>query len=70
MLEKKSLALIGLGHREEALRTLGDMLARRIPGDDVELFRYELLRTAPNPPDGVHKMIALLQHAESVSGTH
>jgi hypothetical protein len=46
------------------------MLTQRVPGDDVELFRYELLRMAPDPPDGVDEMIALLQQAESVSGTH
>jgi tetratricopeptide (TPR) repeat protein len=69
LLEKKALALIGLGHREEALRVLGEMLAQRVPGDDVGLFRYELLRTAPNPPDGIDEMIALLDRADSVSAT-
>jgi tetratricopeptide (TPR) repeat protein len=66
-LEKKALALIGLGHHEEALSTLREMLAQRAPGDVIELFRYELLRTAPNPPDGIDEMIALLRQAEGVS---
>lgn len=66
LLEKKALALIGLGRREEALRALREMLAQRVPGDDVELFGYELLRTAPHPPDGIDEMIALVQQAESV----
>jgi tetratricopeptide (TPR) repeat protein len=69
LLEEKALALIGLGRREEALRTLGEMLAQRVPGDDIEFFRYELLGTAPNPPDGVDEAIALLEQAESVSAT-
>lgn len=68
LLEKKALALMGLGEREEALRTLREMLAQRVPGDDVELFRYELLRTAPDPPDGIDEAIALLEQAEGVSG--
>jgi tetratricopeptide (TPR) repeat protein len=59
-LEKKALALIGLGHRVEALQTLREMLAQREPGDEIELYRYELLRTAPCPPDGIDEMIALL----------
>ncbi|MCK4314202.1 MAG: tetratricopeptide repeat protein [Anaerolineae bacterium] len=59
-LEKKALALISLGRREEALRTLREMLAQRVPGDVIEFFRYELLRMAPNPPDGIDEMIALL----------
>jgi hypothetical protein len=69
LLGKKALALIALGHREEALRTAGEMLTQRVPGDDVEIFRYELLRAAPNPPDGIDEMIALLEQAESGSGT-
>lgn len=69
LLENKALALIGLGHREEALRTLREMLARRVPGDDVGLFRYELLRTAPKPPYGVDEMITLLLQAERESET-
>jgi tetratricopeptide (TPR) repeat protein len=67
LLEKEALALVSLGHREEALRTFSEMLAQRVPGDDVELFHYQLLRTAPNPPDGINEMIALLEQAESVS---
>jgi tetratricopeptide (TPR) repeat protein len=60
LLEKKALALFGLGQREEALQTLHEMLARREPGDEIELYRWELLRTAPNPPEDVDEAILLL----------
>jgi tetratricopeptide (TPR) repeat protein len=64
LLEKKALALIGLGRHEEAAKALREMLSQRAPGDTVEVFRYELLRTAPNPPAGIDEMMALLHEAE------
>ncbi len=69
LLQNKALALIGLGRRAEALSTLREMLAQRVPGDMIEFFRYELLRTAPRPPDGIDEMVALLRQAEGIPRT-
>lgn len=55
--------MIGLGRRKEALKTFSEMLDQRVPGDEVEFFRYELLRASPDPPDGIDEMMSLLKHA-------
>ncbi len=65
LLENKALALVCLGQREEALKTLHEALAQRMPGGKIEFFRHELLKEAPNPPEGIGEMIALLHEAES-----
>ena len=61
LLANKAIALLCLGRKEEALQTLKEALARRRPGDTIELDDYELLRTAPEPPAGIEEMIALLK---------
>lgn len=68
-LEKKALALIGLGRREEALRTLREMLAQREPGDEIAFYCWELLRTARNPPEGIDEAILLLHEVDDGSCT-
>jgi tetratricopeptide (TPR) repeat protein len=68
-LEKKALALIGLGRREEALQTLHEMLARREPGDEIAFYQWELLRTACSPPEGFEEAILLVRKADDVSCT-
>jgi hypothetical protein len=61
LLENKALALLGLGRSQEALTALQDALNQRLPGDQIEFFRYDMLRESANPPDGLDEMIALVQ---------
>ena len=50
LLENKALALLGLGKPEDALSALDKALTRRVPGDNLEWVRYDLLATAPFSP--------------------
>jgi tetratricopeptide (TPR) repeat protein len=63
LLENKAIALLCLGRKEEALQTLREALAQRLPGDVIEWANYELLRAAPHPPEGIEEMIAVLKGA-------
>jgi hypothetical protein len=58
--------LIGLGRREEALRTLRKALAQRVPGDVLEHLGYKLLSAAPDPPAGIDEMLAMLDETEGI----
>ncbi len=60
-LENKALALLGLGRPGEALATLQQALACRLPGDTIDLEYYELLAEAPQPPAGLAALMALLR---------
>ena len=64
LLENKALALLGLGHSQEAIATLQQALDQRLPGDTIEFYIYDLLATAPEPPDGLEEMVALLRQAD------
>ncbi|MDI6768385.1 MAG: tetratricopeptide repeat protein [Anaerolineales bacterium] len=63
LLENKAEALLCLGRKEEALQTLQEAIAQMLPGDTIEFDEYELLRTAPDPPEGIDEIIALLKSA-------
>ncbi len=63
LLENKARALLGLGRSDEALATLQDALAQRLPGDTINFYIYDLLAEVPDPPAGLDKMIALLREA-------
>lgn len=58
-LQKKAIALLCAGRREEAMATMREAVAVMLPGDDPETALYELLRTAPNPPEGLEEMVAI-----------
>lgn len=68
LLENKALALLGAGQPKEALSTLQEALARRVPGDKFDLKLYELLATAPEPPPGLDEMRELLEVALAEEG--
>jgi tetratricopeptide (TPR) repeat protein len=68
LLKNKAIALLCLGQKEEALRTLAEAIRQRLPGDVIDFANYELLRTAPQPPEGIEEMIALLKEAQAASG--
>jgi tetratricopeptide (TPR) repeat protein len=61
LLENKAIALLCLGQKEEAFQTLAEAIRQRLPGDVIDFDNYELLRTAPQPPEGIEEMIALLK---------
>jgi tetratricopeptide (TPR) repeat protein len=61
LLSGKAIALLCLGQKEEALQTLAEAIRQRLPGDVIDFDDYELLRTAPQPPEGIEEMIALLK---------
>jgi len=63
LLENKALALLGLGQTGDALSELQEALVRRLPGDKIELVRYDLLASAPEPPPGLAEMSRLLDMA-------
>jgi len=65
LLENKAKALLCLGRKEEALQTLAQSIAQMQPGDTIELDDWELLRTAPAPPEGVEEAIAMLKEAQT-----
>ena len=65
LLENKALALLGLNRPAEALTTLQDALAQRLPGDTFDdLTRYDLLATAPQPPVGLADLRRLLDEIQ------
>jgi tetratricopeptide (TPR) repeat protein len=61
LMTNRALALLGLGQPEAALAALREALAAREPDDTVSPRRFELLKSAPRPPEGVDALIALLQ---------
>jgi len=65
LLENKAKALLCLGRKEEALQTLAQSIAQMQPGDTIELDDWELLHTAPAPPEGVEEAIAMLKEAQT-----
>jgi hypothetical protein len=65
LLENKSIALLCLDHKDEALRVLRQAIAQMLPGDRIDFDLYTLLRAAPAPPDGLEEMIALLREAQA-----
>ncbi len=64
LLEDKAKALLCLGRKEEALQTLAQAIAQMAPGDTMDLDDWELLRTAPAPPEGVEQAIAMLKEVQ------
>ncbi|MGB3217834.1 MAG: tetratricopeptide repeat protein, partial [Anaerolineae bacterium] len=64
LLENKALVHLMLGETDEALKLLGQAIAVRLPGDQIELIRYELLAEAAQPPVGVQACIELLSEAD------
>ncbi len=68
LLENKAKALLCLGRKDEALQTLAQAIAQMQPGDTMELDDWELLRTAPVPPEGVEEAIAMLKEAQTRRG--
>jgi tetratricopeptide (TPR) repeat protein len=64
LLENKALALLGLGRPDEAVATLREALAQRLPGDSIDFYCYDLLAESPDPPAGLDEMVALLQEAD------
>lgn len=65
LLENKALALLCLGRKGEALNTLQQAIEQMLPCDIVDLTDYELLRIAPNPPDGIDEMIEMLERVQT-----
>ena len=65
LLDEKAIALLCLGKRKEALSTLQDAIDVMIPGDVFSYPLYEMLAEAPEPPDGLDDMVALLKQAEA-----
>lgn len=65
LLENKAIALLCLGQKQEALSTLTQALRQWLPADVIDFALYDLLRTAPHPPDGVEEMIAMLKKGPS-----
>jgi len=68
LLKTRARALLCLGRKDEALQALAQALAHMRPGDTIELDDWELLRTAPVPPEGIEEAIALLKEAQSRRG--
>ena len=68
LLENKAIALLCLEQPDEALATLREAIAKRQPGDVLELEQYELLAESPTPPDGLPAMMALVREATEDSG--
>ncbi len=65
LLVDKAIALLGLGQIQEALDAVQEGLRRLMPGDRLEEYinHLELLSAAPEPPEGLDKMLVLLQKA-------
>jgi tetratricopeptide (TPR) repeat protein len=65
LLVDKAIALLGLGRVQEAHDTMQKALEPLLPGDRLEEYinHLELLTTAPEPLEGLDKMLALLQEA-------
>jgi tetratricopeptide (TPR) repeat protein len=61
LLENKALALLCLNKKTEALSALQEALSRPRLGDPIEFYRYKLLESAPNPPDGIEEVISALK---------
>ncbi len=60
LLENKAIALLCVGEKEEAIKTLQEALKNRLPGDDFDLTSYNLLSDSSSPPNGIKEMIDLL----------
>jgi Flp pilus assembly protein TadD len=63
-LECKAIALLCLGHRDEAIQTMHEAVKELMPGDDIDLFLCELLKESPHPPEGIEEIISILKEAE------
>ncbi len=65
LLSGKAIALLCLGQKEDALQTLAEAIRHMLPGDVIDFDDYELLQSAPQPPEGIEEMIALLKEAQA-----
>ena len=65
LLADKAKALVCLGNKNKAVQTLQAAIAQMLPGDVIAFDDYELLQTAPVPPDGIEEMVALLKEAQA-----
>ena len=65
LLTNKAIALLCLGHKQQALQTLAEAVEAIYPGDIIRYYLYEILQSAPNPPEGIEEMIAILKEAEA-----
>ena len=63
LLENKSIALLGLRRKDEAISTMQDALSQRLPTDTIRLTRYNLWATAHNLPAGLDEIRQLLKNA-------
>ncbi len=63
LLENKALALLGVGRPQEAIATLHRALEQRLPTDTIDLYRYDLLATAPESLRGLEEFVSLLRQA-------
>ena len=68
LLENKALALLGRGRTEAACETIKQALDARLPGDDIDFVRYDLLAAAPEPPEGLEEVRRLLEEAADAAG--
>jgi len=64
LLEYKAIALLCLGNKDEALQTLRQAITEMLPEDVIDFDYFELLQTAPVPPDGLEEVVAVLKEAE------
>ncbi len=67
LLEWKALALLCLDRADEARQALHEAEALRQPGESHDLYLFALLRDAPQPPEGIDEILALLRPAGSGS---
>jgi tetratricopeptide (TPR) repeat protein len=64
LLENKAKALLCMGKKDEALKTLAEAITQMLPGDTIEFDDYKLLQASPAPPDGIEQMIKMLEQAQ------
>ncbi len=64
LLTNKAIAQLCLGDKQQALHTLAEAVDALVPGDVIPYYLYEILQSAPNPPEGIEEMIAILKEAE------
>ncbi len=65
LLKNKAIALLCLGRKDEALQILEEAIAQMTPGETIEFEFYDLLQSAPQPPEGIAEMIARLKEAQA-----
>ncbi|MCO5200059.1 MAG: tetratricopeptide repeat protein, partial [Anaerolineae bacterium] len=63
LFENRALALLLLERKDEAMAALVDALDSRGPADVLTTTDYELLQSAPQPPDGIDDMLAMARKA-------